>query len=176
MIILGTAIKDVTITVSDYANWNYALPFTTDYSGGSALEDWNMLVRLSEDSSNGAGNAGFRYSQARSNGGDLRFIDKSGSELKYEIAKWNPSGESQIWVNVPALKSDANYHVLGQPQCRPARLCQQWIGLGRILWGLPPRRNHRKCSGFKPLGQQPTRSQCPCTGEQRIGRSRLLFD
>ena len=67
-----------------------------------------MLVRLSEDSSNGAGNAGFRYSQARSNGGDLRFIDKSGSELKYEIAKWNPSGESQIWVNVPALKSDAN--------------------------------------------------------------------
>ena len=61
-------------------------------------------MRLSEDSSNGAGNAGFRYSQARSNGGDLRFIDKSGSELKYEIAKWNPSGESQIWVNVPSLQ------------------------------------------------------------------------
>ena len=105
---LGTGIKDVTITVYDYSDWNYALPITSDYSGGSALEDWNMLVRLSEDSSNGAGNAGFRYSQARSNGGDLRFIDKSGSELKYEIAKWNPSGESQIWVNVPALKSDAN--------------------------------------------------------------------
>ena len=88
---LGTGIKDVTITVSDYANWNYALPFTTDYAGGSALKDWNMLVRLSEDSSNGAGNAGFRYSQLRSNGGDLRFVSKAGEELKYEIANWNTS-------------------------------------------------------------------------------------
>ena len=50
-----------------------------------------MLVRLSENDSNGTGNRGFRYSQARSNGGDLRFVDKYGAELKYEIAKWNPS-------------------------------------------------------------------------------------
>ena len=65
---LGTGVKDVTLTVTDYANWNYALPFTTNYAGGSALKDWNMLVRLSEDSSNGAGNAGFRYSQANPTG------------------------------------------------------------------------------------------------------------
>ena len=105
---LGTGIKDVTITVSDYANWNYALPFTTDYAGGSALKDWNMLVRLSEDSSNGAGNAGFRYSQLSSNGGDLRFVSKAGEELKYEIANWNTAGESQVWVRVPSLASDEN--------------------------------------------------------------------
>ena len=67
-----------------------------------------MLVRLSETDSNGTGNRGFRYSQARSNGGDLRFVDNAGSELKYEIAKWNPSGESHVWVNIPTLKSDAN--------------------------------------------------------------------
>ena len=105
---LGTGIKDVTITVSDYANWNYALPFTTDYAGGSALQDWNMLVRLSEDSSNGAGNAGFRYSQLSPNGGDLRFVSKAGEELKYEIANWNTAGESQVWVRVPSLASDEN--------------------------------------------------------------------
>ena len=105
---LGTGIKDVTITVSDYANWNYALPFTTDYAGGSALKDWNMLVRLSEDSSNGAGNAGFRYSQLSSNGGDLRFVSKAGEELKYEIANWDTAGESQVWVRVPSLASDEN--------------------------------------------------------------------
>ena len=103
-----SAVKDITLTVNDYSAWNYALPFTTDYSGGSALKDWNMLVRLSEDSSNGAGNAGFRYSQARSNGSDLRFIDKHGAELKYEIANWNTAGESQVWVRVPYLKSDSN--------------------------------------------------------------------
>ena len=65
-------------------------------------------MRLSETDANGTGNRGFRYSQARSNGGDLRFLDNSGSELKYEISKWNPSGESHIWVNIPTLKSDAN--------------------------------------------------------------------
>ena len=105
---LGTGIKDVTITVSDYANWNYALPFTTDYAGGSALQDWNMLVRLSEGSSNGAGSAGFRYSQLSPNGGDLRFVSKAGEELKYEIANWNTAGESQVWVRVPSLASDEN--------------------------------------------------------------------
>ena len=102
-----SAIKDVSLTISDYSAWNYALPFTTDYSG-SPVEDWNMLVRFSEDSSTGPGVAGFRYSQARPNGADLRFVDKYGAELKYEIANWNPAGESQVWVRVPYLKSDAN--------------------------------------------------------------------
>ena len=105
---LGTGIKDVSITVSDYANWNYALSFTTDYNSGTPIKDWNMLVRLSEDSSNGAGNAGFRYSQLSPNGGDLRFISKTGGEFKYEIANWNTAGESQVWVRVPSLASDAN--------------------------------------------------------------------
>jgi hypothetical protein len=105
---LGSNVKTVTLTVYDYSDWQYALPITTDLSNGTTLTDWNMLVRLSETDSNGTGNRGFRYAQARSNGGDLRFLDQSGSELKYEIAKWNPSGESHVWVNLPALKSDAN--------------------------------------------------------------------
>ncbi|MEL0099682.1 MAG: DUF2341 domain-containing protein, partial [Opitutae bacterium] len=105
---LGSNIKDVTITATSLSNWNYSLSFTTDYNGGSPLKDWNMLVRFSEDSSTGTGTAGFRYSQAASNGGDLRFISKSGEELKYEIANWNTAGESQVWVRVPSLASDAN--------------------------------------------------------------------
>jgi hypothetical protein len=105
---LGSNVKTVTLTVYDYSDWQYALPITTDLSNGTTLTDWNMLVRLSETDSNGTGNRGFRYSQARSNGGDLRFIDNSGTELKYEIAKWNPSEESHVWVNIPILKSDAN--------------------------------------------------------------------
>ena len=60
---LGSNVKDVTITATSLSNWNYSLSFTTDYNGGSPLKDWNMLVRFSEDSSTGAGNAGFRYSQ-----------------------------------------------------------------------------------------------------------------
>ena len=106
---LGSAVKDVSLTATSYANWNYALSFTTDYSENSPLENWNMLVRFSEDSSTGSGNAGFRYSQASPNGGDLRFITESGKELKYEIANWNTAGESQVWVRVSSLASDANF-------------------------------------------------------------------
>ena len=53
-----SAVKDITLNVTDYSDWNYAISFSTDYSGSSAIKDWNMLVRLSEDSTNGPGNAG----------------------------------------------------------------------------------------------------------------------
>ena len=105
---LGSSVKTISLFVYDYSGWQYALSITTDFSGSSSLKDWKMLVRLSETDANGTGNRGFRYSQARSNGGDLRFLDKSGSELNYEIARWNPTGESHVWVNIPTLKSDAN--------------------------------------------------------------------
>ena len=73
-------------------NWNYALSFTTDYNCEIHFRIGICSFALSEDSSNGAGNAGFRYSQASSNGGDLRFITKAGEELNYEIANWNTCG------------------------------------------------------------------------------------
>ena len=109
---LGTATQTVTLTVTDYSSWNYALSFTTDCPSGTTVDNWNMLVRLSENPSNGAGNAGFRYAQANSNGGDLRFIDQAGQELKYEIASWNTFGESQVWVRVPSLTNDSNFTML----------------------------------------------------------------
>jgi hypothetical protein len=105
---LGSSVKTISLVVYDYSGWQYALSITTDFSVSTSLKDWKMLVRLSETDANGTGNRGFRYSQARSNGGDLRFLDKSGSELNYEIARWNPTGESHVWVNIPTLKSDAN--------------------------------------------------------------------
>ena len=173
---LGTGIKDVTITVSDYANWNYALPFTTDYAGGSALQDWNMLVRLSEDSSNGAGNAGFRYSQLSPNGGDLRFVSKAGEELKYEIANWNTAGESQVWVRVPSLASDEN-------------VTMYW---GNTNAGLPAYANNGSVwDGYfgvyhlegttgsavdsSPIVQQPARGQCPCARGEWVIRHCLFL-
>ena len=35
------------------------------------------------------------------NAQDLRFQSSSGAELKYEIASWNQSGKSIVWLNVP---------------------------------------------------------------------------
>ena len=135
---LGSAVKEVTLNVSSYGDWNYALSFTTDYSGGTPLADWNMLVRFSDDTSTGMGTAGFRYSQANANGGDLRFVDKFGSELKYEIANWNTTGESQVWVRVPSLASDSNITAYwGNPNAGLPSYSSNGT-VGWILWSLSP--------------------------------------
>ena len=36
-------------------------------------------------------------------GGDLRFFATNGKELPYEIADWNTSGASNMWVKVPSI-------------------------------------------------------------------------
>ena len=41
-------------------------------------------------------------------GGDLRFYASNGKELAYEIADWNTSGTSNIWVKVPTISSSVN--------------------------------------------------------------------
>jgi hypothetical protein len=47
--------------------------------------------------------ATFDYSRVKSNGDDLRFIDAGGNTLAYEIATWNGTGTSTIWVRVPTI-------------------------------------------------------------------------
>ncbi len=68
------------------------------YKGGETLTDFPALVRLSSATD------GFSYSDfALPNGGDLRFFDANGNLLSHEIEKWNPAGESTVWVKVPKL-------------------------------------------------------------------------
>jgi len=53
---------------------------------------------------------GFGYDQFASiDGGDLRFSDEYGSELKFEIEKWDAQGNSYIWVQVPSVKDQNSY-------------------------------------------------------------------
>ena len=69
------------------------------YTNGAILTNFPALVRLSTNI------PGFSYSQFVSpiDGGDLRFTTATGSELQFQIEKWNPNGESDIWVQVPTL-------------------------------------------------------------------------
>ena len=66
------------------------------------VSDFNMLVILDENNATFK-NAGFRHSLCQPNGEDLRFQSSAGAELKYEIASWNQSGKSIIWLNIPSL-------------------------------------------------------------------------
>ena len=80
----------------------------------------------------------------------LRFADANGDNLDYEIATWNPSGESIVWVSVPSIKStttkftayfapDAGYTL---PAVYPTNV---WTKLGYIgVWHLDEKNGEGK--------------------------------
>lgn len=57
-----------------------------------------VLVRLSPDTI-----SGFRYSQCRADGSDLRFATTNSIVLPHEIDTWDPDGVSLVWVRLPRL-------------------------------------------------------------------------
>ena len=83
-------------------SWSYRKKLTFDNSAQSEnLTNFPVLVKLTTSN--------FNYSDAKSNGTDLRFIDSDNTtELKYHIEKWNPSGDSFIWVKVPQIDGSSN--------------------------------------------------------------------
>ena len=74
----------------------------SDWGGLHSSLDFNMLVILDENNATFK-SAGFRHSLCQANGEDLRFQSTAGTELKYEIASWNQSGKSIIWLNIPSM-------------------------------------------------------------------------
>jgi hypothetical protein len=66
---------------------------------GATLTNFPVLVRLSENNP-----VGFHYADCQKpNGGDLRFRFPGGELLPSEVERWNPNGESLVWVKVPTL-------------------------------------------------------------------------
>ena len=85
-------------------DWSpYAYSFYVTFDGAPAnttLTDFPVLVRLSEDSP-----SGFHYADCRKpDGGDLRFCVDDGESLPCEVERWNPDGESLVWVKIPKLR------------------------------------------------------------------------
>jgi hypothetical protein len=74
---------------------------TFDNAGRSeSFTNFPVLVTLN--------NTFFDYSNTKSDGSDLRFIDADGSTLlNYHIEEWDSSGESYIWVNVTGIDADS---------------------------------------------------------------------
>ncbi|MED2737646.1 DUF2341 domain-containing protein [Bacillus toyonensis] len=57
----------------------------------------NHQIRVALSPSN------FDYSKAKADGSDISFIDENKKQLKRYIEKWNPKGESVIWVKVDEM-------------------------------------------------------------------------
>jgi hypothetical protein len=121
-------------------SWNYQMPIRIDDPAGVSLTDYQVHVQL--DSS-------FNFSKARSDGGDLRFTDASGTELiPFWIESWNPPTSASIWVKVPSIPTEGTtiYLYYGNPSAQfeppetqtvPAPPLGPWTNVASSNFGLP---------------------------------------
>lgn len=80
----------------EYGQFARRLSITPNYDK-SELTNFPIAVRLSSDIS------GFSYSECEPD--NMLFIDNLGNVLPYEVATWNPSGESIVWVKTDTLNT-----------------------------------------------------------------------
>jgi hypothetical protein len=82
------------------SGWTYRRELTIDSSlVDDALTDFPVLVKLDS--------AFFDFSDAKTNGEDVRFTSSDGTtQLKYEIESWDSTGgKAEIWVKIPSVSS-----------------------------------------------------------------------
>lgn len=89
---------------NDWTQYSHTFTVSFDgYEGSTMLENFPVLVRVSESSP-----IGFSYSDCKKEGGgDLCFSDENGNILASEVETWDPNGTSFVWVKVPRLTSSA---------------------------------------------------------------------
>gem|GEM_PF-2090209 len=86
--------------------WSYSSKVYLNTTSAGAnitgnLSNYPLLIRLT--------NANFDFSQAKSNGGDLRFTDSAGNLLPYEIERFDAtSKKAEIWVLIPTVVGNNN--------------------------------------------------------------------
>jgi hypothetical protein len=97
-----------TQVIADYSAWKYSkrLFLNTTMSGadvsGTVL-NFPVLVKLSS--------ANFDFSQAKSDGSDLRLKKSDDSPLPYEIERWDPvTGLAEVWVKVDTVYGSDSTH------------------------------------------------------------------
>jgi len=84
--------------------WILTMPEGADLAAATRVKDFPLLVRLHKDV--------FDFSQAKSNGEDLRFSTNAGLPLPYQIDEWDPkNGIAGIWVRVPEIKGNARQEI-----------------------------------------------------------------
>ena len=85
-------------------NFDDKVTFTLNGVGAAPIENFPMLVRVSEELL-----PGFKYARASSGGSPvIAFGDADGANLHYDVDTWNEGGESLIWVNVPVATNGAS--------------------------------------------------------------------
>ena len=94
-----------------YGAWSYSGSFyiITDSQGAdlpesAAVYDFPLLVRLNSDH--------FDFSEAESDGRDIRFTNSKGLPLSYQIEEWDAlQGTASIWVRIPLIKGNSRQEI-----------------------------------------------------------------
>ncbi len=93
----------------DVAEFSRGVKFTVSgYTGSETLQNFPVLVRLSEGSPVGFSYADF-YNPGDVPGADLCFLDAKGNAIPHEIDTWNPQGESLVWVTLPEMANGTEF-------------------------------------------------------------------
>ena len=99
------------VTVQTYESWAHAgslfiltTPDGANLPAGATETNFPLLVRLN------SGN--FTFSQAQSDGRDIRFTTAAGAALSYQIEEWDAiNGSASIWVLIPTITGNARQEI-----------------------------------------------------------------
>jgi len=95
---------------AQYQGWQHSgsfyiltTPEGADLPATASEENFPLLVRLTKGT--------FDFSQAKSNGDDIRF-SADGKPLAYQIEDWDAvAGTASIWVRIPVIKGNARQEI-----------------------------------------------------------------
>ena len=98
--------RQVVLSAAVFVAWSLSAAFRYEstmtvagYHGAETLVGFPVLVRISASKP-----SGFSYSFCRPDGADIQFLSTDGETVyPHEIETWDPSGESLVWVRMPAL-------------------------------------------------------------------------
>lgn len=83
------------------ANWSGRQRLDIDsIEISNPLSNFPVLVKLHASASDAIQ---IDYSKLQNAGEDLRFVDSNGAILSHQIEKWDKSGYSYVWVNIPQV-------------------------------------------------------------------------
>ncbi|HEX8915423.1 MAG TPA: DUF2341 domain-containing protein [Humisphaera sp.] len=84
--------------------WLLTTPEGADLPATAKLENFPVLVRLHADF--------FDFSQAKTDGSDLRLSTADGQPLAYEVEDWQPAaGVASVWVRVPLITGNSRQEI-----------------------------------------------------------------
>ncbi len=92
---------------AQYTGWQHSgsmfiltTPEGADLPATAEVKDFPVLVRLNKDF--------FDFSKAKADGADLRFSNKNGEPLAYQIEEWDvANGTASIWVRISTITGNA---------------------------------------------------------------------